>query len=450
MKAATYSPAPATDESTQFVSAASLRLRSDWFIKMRWGAAAGVAALTLLAGEVAHIPLPREPILATAAVLILLNVVYAVRNRRVAPAVIAHELRVVKVQMLIDLLLLTVLINLSGGLENPFSFIYVVHVLIASLLFKGRDVYQVALFSAVLFSFDILGEHFGLLPHNHLQGGGVLTHAPLYMAVSLASFWLVLFGCAYVGASIMRHNRTIKNELVARQRQLVAADKAKLDFFRFVSHEVKTPVVTAQSAVEAVLGVAGGEMSAKAAETLRRAVRRLNQALEIVKDLSDLTRTRMSADRDVAEVNLSRLVGKLLAEQGELIAEKGLVQTTALPPEDLVMQANETMIEKIFDNLISNAVRYDIPGGALRVSLLDLGDSVRLSVADEGIGVAPEDRDRIFDEFYRTPAAKEMSALGTGLGLSIVKRFTEQLGGSLQLDSTPGTGSTFTVTLPKS
>lgn len=98
----------------------------------------------------------------------------------------------------------------------------------------------------------------------------------------------------------MRHNRTIKDELVVRQLQLVAADKAKIDFFRYVSHEVKTPVVTAQSAVEAVLAVAGADIAEKPRDLLRRTVERLRQATEIVQGLSDLTRARCTRARTCA------------------------------------------------------------------------------------------------------------------------------------------------------
>jgi signal transduction histidine kinase len=120
-----------------------------------------------------------------------------------------------------------------------------------------------------------------------------------------------------------------------------------------------------------------------------------------------------------------------------------------LPREDVVLEANETMVEKIIANLVGNAVRYNREGGLLRVTVEDLGSRVRLSVADEGIGIAPEDQERIFDEFYRTPAAKALSADGSGLGLPIVRKFVEQLGGELRLESAPGVGSTFTVTLPR-
>jgi len=438
---------PIAPESAHFVSAASLRLRSDWFNRMRWSAASGLVAISLLAVEFGDVPLPMGAILATVGVLLVLNTVYTLRNRRVRAVDIRAELLVVKVQMVLDLLLLTVLLSFSGGIENPFHTVYIIHVLMAGLLFKGVEIRRMALLAGLLFTVEVLGEALGLVPHHHLSSGPEMSHDWRFVSSGLAAFWLVLVGCAYLSASIMRHNRTIKDELVVRQRQLVEADKAKIDFFRFVSHEVKTPVVTAQSAVEAVLAVAGAEMAEKPRDLLRRTVERLRQAMEIVQGLSDLTRGPLHQGQDVRDVNLNRVVAAQLDAQQTLIESRGLQVEARLPAEDVLLRASETMVEKVLGNLISNAVRYNRDGGRLVVELRDLGDAVRVAVTDEGIGIKPEDLGRIFDEFYRTPEAKTASSLGTGLGLPIVKRFLEQMGGAIAVESEPGRGSTFTATL---
>ncbi|MBK7701890.1 MAG: hypothetical protein IPI34_02820 [bacterium] len=438
---------PIAPESAHFVSAASLRVRSDWFNRMRWSAASGLVLISLLAVEFGGIALPMAAILATVGLLLALNTAYTLRNRRVPAVDIRAELLVVKLQMVLDLLLLTVLLSFSGGIENPFHFIYIIHVLLAGLLFKGSEIRRMALLAGLLFTAEVLGEAFGLVPHHHLSSGPEMSQDWRFVSSGLAAFWLVLVGCAYLSASIMRHNRTIKDELVVRQDQLVEADKAKIDFFRYVSHEVKTPVVTAQSAVEAVLAVAGADMAEKPRDLLRRTVERLRQATEIVQGLSDLTRGPLHQGQDVRDVNLNRIVAALLDGQQSLIESRELRVEARLPAEDVLLRASETMVEKVLGNLISNAVRYNRDGGRLIVELRDLGDAVRVAVTDEGIGIRPEDLGRIFDEFYRTPEAKAASSLGTGLGLPIVKRFIEQMGGEIAVESEPGRGSTFTATL---
>ncbi len=444
---AQIAPEPIAAESAHFVSAASLRLRSDWFNRMRWIAAVGMVAVSLLAVEFGGVALPLLPILLAAAALLAMNTTYTLRNRRVPAADIRAELLVVKLQMVLDLLLLTVLLGFSGGIENPFHFIYIIHVLLAGLLFKGSEIRRMSLLAGLLFTAEVLGEATGLVPHHHLSSGPEMSRDWRFVASGLAAFWLVLVACVYLSASIMRHNRAIKDDLVVRQQQLMAADKAKIDFFRYVSHEVKTPVVTAQSAVEAVLAVAGADMAEKPRDLLRRTVERLRQATEIVQGLSDLTRGPLHQGQDVRDVNLNRVVAALLDGQQSLIESRGLRVEARLPAEDVLLRASETMVEKVLGNLVSNAVRYNRDGGRLIVEMHDLGDAVRVSVTDEGIGIRPEDLGRIFDEFYRTPEAKAASTLGTGLGLPIVKRFIEQMGGEIAVASEPGRGSTFTATL---
>jgi signal transduction histidine kinase len=441
-------PEPIAAESAQFVSAASLRDRTDWFNRMRWGAGLGVIALSLMGRWVAHLPLPVLPISIVAGVLLLVNAGYVLRNHRLPPVSFAAELRTVKIQMVIDLFLLSVLLSLSGSLQNPFHFIYIIHVIIAGLLLKGREIYQITFCAALFFTLAVVGETAGLLHHTVLFSDEV-SYDWAFVTAGLLSFWLVLFSCAYIAAGIMRHNRAIKDELVERQQALAEAAQAKIDFFRFVSHEIKTPIVTAQSAVETVLHVDGDGLSQRTRDMLERTVRRLQQALGIVKDLADLSRTRLHAEQGAAEVSLNRVIGDCLDLQAPRIAERQLTLRTNLPAEDVVLRVDPDMIEKIAGNLISNAVRYNRDGGELEVSLVDLGPTVRLTVRDTGIGIAPEDRERIFQEFFRTAAAREVSRIGTGLGLPIVKTFVELLGGTIEIDGAPGVGSTFIVTLGK-
>lgn len=440
---------PIAPESSHFVSAESLRTRLDWFNAMRWGAAGGILAGVAVAAGWLHYALPVGRLLGTAAVLALFNTLYVVRNRLLPPADIRAELRLVKLQMLGDLVVLTVLLNFTGGLENPFFSLFVVHVIIASLLFKGREIYQIAWLAIVLFTLEVLGEYTGLLPHNHLFSASELSHELPFILATLSAFWLVLLFSAYMGASIMKHNRAIKDELVVRQSELMAADQARTDFFRFVAHEVKSPVATAQSAVEAALDLGGPALDATVQDMLHRGVRRLAQALEMVQNLADLTRGGMLKAEFLRMVDVTDTVRQVAEGQQDLAGQRNIALDLQLPRGPVILTSNGSMVEKIVANLVSNAVRYNKDGGKVTVRVVDEGARVRLEVADEGIGIAPEDQQKVFEEFYRTEAAQQMTKLGTGLGLPIVRKFVGQLGGSLELQSTPGLGSRFIVVLPR-
>jgi signal transduction histidine kinase len=248
----------------------------------------------------------------------------------------------------------------------------------------------------------------------------------------------------------MTHNRIIKAELLDRQAQLMKADKAKMDFFRFVTHEIKSPVNTAQSAVETALELGGSTMSPSVEDMLSRAVRRMEQATEIVKDLADLTRGGLLKKESLQVVDLNRLVIRMVARQRDVADRSGQEVVVDVPDDPLVMTTNLSVLDKIITNLVSNAVRYNRKNGRVDVRLTGDTTGVRLEVADQGIGIAPEDQDRIFDEFYRSAAAQKQTTLGTGLGLAIVRKFVDELGGRISLKSEVGVGSTFTVDLPRS
>jgi len=440
---------PIAPGSAQFTSAASLRVRLDWFNKLRWGAALGVLAVVSIAGVGLKADIEVRSLLLTGLVLLLLNTVYVVRSWRFPATGIAIELRLVKVQMVCDLILLTVLLHFSGGIENPLMFLYIIHVIIASLLFKGRQIMQIAWLAIFLFTFEVFGEYFGFLSHHHLPIAGEVAHDLPFILMTLGAFWLVILFSAYVGALIMRHNRAIKNELVARQAELLDEDRAKTDFFRFVTHEIKSPVNTAQSGIETALDLGSDTMTPSMRDVLERSVNRLKQATEIIKDLADLTRGGVLKEENLRVVDFNQVVTGVVDTQRETADRAGLKINLVLPDPPVTLTTIRPMVETIVANLVNNAVRYNRPGGRVSVRLVDTGKLVRLVVEDDGIGIPAPEQTLIFDEFYRTEKAREKSNLGTGLGLAIVKKFVGELGGSLELDSTVGQGSIFTVVLPR-
>ncbi len=405
--------------------------------------------VVLFAGVVLKAPIEVRGLLLTGAVLLLLNTVYVLRSRRFKATDISTELRLVKVQMVGDLLALTVLLNLSGGVENPLLFLYIIHVIIASLLFKGREIFQIAWLAIFLFTADVMGEYFGILPHHHLPTAGEVAHQLPFILMTLGSFWLVILFSAYVGALIMRHNRFIKDELVARQSVLLDEDRAKTDFFRFVTHEIKSPVNTAQSGVETALELGGAAMTPPVRDVLGRAVSRLQQATRIVQDLADLTRGGTLKEENLTLVDLNQLVAEVTDGLRDMAAPGNMKIDVLLPDPSVALTTIRSMVETIVTNLLTNAIRYNREGGRISVRLADTRKWIRLTVEDEGIGIPADEQAQVFDEFYRTSVAREKSSLGTGLGLPIVKKFAGELGGTIELESKEGQGSTFTVVLPR-
>jgi signal transduction histidine kinase len=128
--------------------------------------------------------------------------------------------------------------------------------------------------------------------------------------------------------------------------------------------------------------------------------------------------------------------------------EKNQAMALQLCREQLVVRATEEDLDRIWVNLVGNAVKYTPPGGSIMVSVQRVDGQAQVVVSDTGIGIPAESLPHLFEEFYRAPNAKKMAEVGTGLGLAIVKDLVERYGGRIQVQSELGQGTTFTVTLP--
>ena len=165
---------------------------------------------------------------------------------------------------------------------------------------------------------------------------------------------------------------------------------------------------------------------------------------DLVTDMLDYTRMDKGIERyPFSPVDLSPLVDEISGQMA-LVKTNGIDLSYAVEP-NIWVEGNELLLSRLLQNLISNAYRYGKENGSILLSLKKDGDSCRLSVKDDGIGIPREEQEKIFDRFYRTDSSRTVK--GTGLGLSMVKRITELHGGEIVLSSTPGEGSDFTIVL---
>jgi len=235
-------------------------------------------------------------------------------------------------------------------------------------------------------------------------------------------------------------------ELARAREDLERLDRFKTSFMLTVAHELRAPLTAIQSFLLAVLkGYIPREQQEK---TLRRAIERAQELLDIVDDLLNLAAVKEEQETGKREVlslaDSLEKVSSLLKAQAD---EKGIAYSVEIRQRPLVT-ANPDHTVQLWTNLISNAIKYTPEGGAVRVTLEQTDGWAIGTVEDTGIGIAPEDQAHIFEEFYRTPQAKEMEARGTGLGLPLVKRIVEGLEGTLAVESQSGHGSRFSFRLP--
>lgn len=225
-------------------------------------------------------------------------------------------------------------------------------------------------------------------------------------------------------------------------------EKARFTFISLVAHELRSPLAAVEGCVEAVLASAK-ELTPDDRALLERARRRSSGLRAMVGDLLSLT--ALQTGNFVLRrtpVPVGEIIAEATAAHRESAAAKRIALACELPPHAPVLQADRDALRMVFSNLIDNAVKYTSEGGHVTVSLAVDANSVTAQIADDGIGMTPEEQTHAFDEFYRARNSAAAQVPGTGLGLTLVKRLVELHGGSVTVRSTSAKGSIFTVCLP--
>jgi signal transduction histidine kinase len=247
-----------------------------------------------------------------------------------------------------------------------------------------------------------------------------------------------------LGANVNRMN----DELRRVYKELEATSRHKSEFLANMSHELRTPLNAIIGFSQVLRERMFGEVNEKQEEYLEDILSSGNHLLSLINDVLDLS--KVEAGQVELEVTPFSLRDSL--ERGVVMirerATKGGVQVALVAgPEVEVVEGDERRIRQVIFNLLSNAVKFTPAGGAVDVSALRVDGEVRVFVSDTGPGLAPEDHERIFEEFQQTEAGVEQRE-GTGLGLALSKQLVELHGGRIWVDSELGKGSTFVFTLP--
>ena len=228
-----------------------------------------------------------------------------------------------------------------------------------------------------------------------------------------------------------------------RERQI---EDLRRDFVVNASHELKTPVTAIQTLGDAI-AVTLPDDPKRAGSLVKRLNDESERLARLVNELLDLRRLEVGGPLERVPVDLAEIARLVVAEQ--LPRAEGRGVTLALDaPEGAPVAGVKADLEAIVKNLVSNAIKYNREGGRVDVALRTDGATRLLTVTDTGIGIRQQDLPRVFERFYRVDTARSRATGGTGLGLSIVRHAVERHGGTVQVSSTLGEGTTFTVTLP--
>ncbi len=225
-------------------------------------------------------------------------------------------------------------------------------------------------------------------------------------------------------------------------------ETVRKDFVANVSHELRTPIAAVMSAAETLRTAARTDPVAAGSfvDMIERNARRLG---DLVQDLLELSRMESKEFRLASDTfDLAGVVARAMGFYEERAGGKRMRMTTALSPNLPAVRGDATALERVLSNLIDNAVKYCPEGTSIVVAAEEAGGKLRVTVSDDGPGIEAHHLPRLFERFYRCDPGRSRAMGGTGLGLSIVKHLVEAMGGTVQVQSTPGQGTRFSFTVP--
>ena len=452
---------------------AALLMRRQILIRLKWAAILGLVFATLVASQVLHIGFPALPVYIICFVMSVYNLflIYQVRSLRAEkPGLIIERSRTYGyINIFFDLVALTAILHFTGGIENPFIFYFVFHIIIASVIHHYRTVYLLATSALIMVSALVGLEYAGVIPHVNLAGfaSPTLYQEGNYILAVLTALATILYATTYMTTAIAGELRMRQREVVALRERLLeektgeleqaSKELAKLEeeksrFLRFLgiaAHDLKAPLTAIQGFLWVILGGFAGELGDKQRNMLERSTRRIKELLNLISDLLDIPRIETGQIvEEMKEFSLRQVVKNACDDLRDQAKEKGIKLKVELPQSLPKIRGSSPRLQQVITNLVNNAISYTNEG-MVTVRVREEGKNVQVEVMDTGIGIPPEDLPRLFEDFFR---ASNVEVKGTGLGLSITRRIVEAHGGSICAESPcseTNCGSKFTCTLPK-
>lgn len=434
--------------------------RNRWFISIRYVVAGAVAVFALVMQYVFKIGFEPEQVWAMAIIsasLFFVNILYGYID---AKGFIKNEvskfnpLHFAFNQIVLDLLAIALLSYYSGGIESPFYFFFVFHMIIGSMILPGTVVYTLSGVSVLYIGVVSVLELYGIIEHHSF--GNLLT-APLYnniqyIIVFVTAYGIMIFVSVFLANNITSAHYRRSQELKMTLDKLSQAEKMKMKYTMGVVHEIKTPIVAVQSNIDLILQGYAGEIPKSVKDRISRARARSEEAIHIINDVLNISKLKLLENVNKDDVDLAELITGMYKKRGVQAKTSGVeLKLTDKRNEPKPVKVDRGLFELALSNIIGNAIKYNTHNGIVESIIEERDGDTFITIADNGIGIPDEDKNKMFKEFYRSTNAKQKGVEGTGLGLSVVKEIIEHHGGDIwfkspsRLQSEGRRGTEFTI-----
>ena len=353
-------------------------------------------------------------------------------------------------QIIIDLIVVTILVHIIGSTQTFISFTYLFHIALACIFFPPSNSLIVTILASVMYMTCIIMELLGILPaaciftnpQYALIRSGTLT------AITAGSAVVIWFVIWYLVSHLSEFVRVRDIQLDRLNEELIRIGQAKNRLMLQTTHDLKAPFAGIESNIQTLRLQHWDEMSNPIRSILERIEVRSEALRERIKDILLLgeLRTHIAEPALSTSVDLQSVINSVVEELVEKAEERKISVNVSVP--HITITSNDKQLKILFLNLISNAILYSRNEGKVEISAKQENNRICVSVSDQGIGIKAESLPHIFDEYFRTAAAAEFNKLSTGLGLTIVKQVALGLNLKIRVTSEEGHGTKFDVAIP--
>ncbi len=439
----------------------AIRKRNLWFIRLRYGVVVllfGFIILSIILFRIEYTCEQLTLILIITFSIFVYNLLLHYLRRIVKFEVDKfNPLSLSLLQMLLDLVSLSLLVYYTGGIESPLYMLFVFHMIIGSLILPGAVVYTIASIFVLVFITLTTLEYTNTIAHHHVNGllDFHLYDNLYYVTAYITTFSFMIFVSVYLANGIARQLYKREKELVDSIKKINAAEKEKQQYIMGIVHEIKTPIAAVTSYLDLILQKFLGPIDEKVEEKLLRAKTRADESVQMINDVLNVSKLNLYDQFNEEQIDLEELICGVIKRR-KSFADARLVTMKFIDErenKDRII-GDKYLLDIVISNLVGNSVKYNVDGGKVEVKLKNKNSTVLIEVCDDGIGIPKTELSKIFNDFFRASNAKKVSTEGSGLGLSVVKKIIQRHDGTIDVISPSRMakkdqpGSCFTIELP--
>lgn len=424
----------------------SIRNRNIWLIQLRYGAVI-MLGLLFLASSLLKIELTEIQLtilIVIAIVIFSYNLgLHILRKYITCTPGKFNPLHFSLLQIFLDLNALMLLVYYTGTIETPLYMLFIFHMIIGSLILPGRVIFSIALIVMSIFTGIVGLEYYNIIPHHHLHGihQEELKHNFNFIFSTIVLFNFTVFTAVLITSRIAKRLYKREQELIETLTKLDEAEKAKQKYTMAVVHEIKSPIVAAQSIIEIIKNGYLGPVNDKIVEKLVRTISRTEEALGLINNILRISKLKLLGEVTFEEVSPKEVINLLIVQKNDLIKQKNIeINFYFAKYFGEYIESDKVLFELIISNLLGNAIKYNTENGKINVILESNISNILVEISDNGIGIPEDETGKIFKQFFRASNLYNKKIDGSGLGLSLVKEIVERFNGTINIKSPSSMG----------